>query len=95
MEDKIAMLERATEDAELQVKVCRDAVEEADRSLREAKDLYRNLPSNQQETLQVSDTEIPELLETLVRAKNVYDTAQARYDTNQRYLTIMREKASK
>jgi hypothetical protein len=95
MKDKIAMLERATEDAELQVKVFRDAVEEADRALQEAKNLYRNLPPNQQETLQVNETEIPELLETLVRAKNVYETAEARLATNQRYLTIMREKASK
>jgi len=39
---------------------------------------------------QVNDTELPELLETRIRAKNLYETVEARYNTNKRYLENIR-----
>ena len=94
MEDKIAKLQTATEEAAEQVKVCQQALELAETQLAQAKDKYRNLPPAEQESLQINDTELPELIEIQLRAKNVYETVLARYQTNQRYLTALRAKKS-
>jgi hypothetical protein len=64
----------------------------ATQQLADAKAKYKSLPQAQQETLQVTDTELPELIETHLRAKNVYDTVVARHATNQRYLNALKQK---
>ena len=95
MDEKIAKLQAATDEAGEQVKVCQEALDLAEKQLAEAKEKYRNLPQEEQETLQINDTELPELLETRVRAKNVLETVQTRYATNKRYLDAMKSKAGK
>jgi hypothetical protein len=95
MDEKIAKLQAATDEAEAQVKVCREGLDLVEKQLEEAKEKYRNLPQEEQESLQVNDTEIPELLETQTRAKNVYDTVEARFETNKRYLEAMKLKQGK
>ena len=94
-EEKIAKLEAATKEAQSQVLVAKQALDMATQQLSDAKETYRNLPISDQERLQVNDTELPELLETQLRAKNVYDTVVGRFETNQRYLAAMKQKLSK
>ena len=95
LEEKIAKLEAATKEAQSQVLVAKQALDMATQQLSDAKERYRNLSISDQERLQVNDTELPELLETQLRAKNVYDTVVRRFETNQRYLAVMKQKLSK
>ena len=95
LEQKIAKLEAATKEAQSQVLVAKQALDIATQQLSDAKERYRNLSISDQERLQVNDTELPELLETQLRAKNVYDTVVGRFETNQRYLAVMKQKLSK
>lgn len=92
MEDKIAKLQAATDEAEKQVEVCRQALEMAEKDLSDAKAKYRQLPMEEQEKLQVNDTELPELIETHLRAKNLLETVEAKYATNKRYLQVFKAK---
>jgi outer membrane PBP1 activator LpoA protein len=94
MDEKIAKLQAATDEAELNLQVCADAVKLAETQLAQAKERLRNLPPSEQETLQVNDTELPELLENVVRAKNVYETVLTRVNTNKRYLEALKAKAA-
>ena len=95
MEDKLAKLQEATDLAEHQLMICKDALDKATKDLAEAKEKYRNLPQEEQESLQINATELPELMETQIRAKNVYETTEARYTTNLRYLNALKEKLGK
>ncbi len=95
MDEKIAKLQAATDEAHAQLEVCKRALEEADAALSKAKDKYRALSAQLQESgdnLMVNDTELPELIETQIRAKNVYETVEKRYNTNKRYLEAMIQK---
>lgn len=95
MDEKISKLQLVTNEAEEQMKICKAAFDESEKQLTEAKEKYRSLPKDKQETLKINDTELPELLETNIRAKNVYETAQTRYATNKRYLEVMKHKQTK
>ena len=95
LEEKIAKLEAATKEAQSQILVAKQALDMATQQLSDAKETYRNLSISDQERIQVNDTELPELLETQLRAKNVYDTVVGRFETNQRYLAAMKQKLSK
>lgn len=95
MEDKIAKLEAATNEAAEQLKVCVEALQVAEQQLAEAKAKYKSLPPEEQASLQVNDTELPELIETQIRAKNLHDTVSTRYATNKRYLEAFRAKLQK
>jgi len=90
--EKIAKLQAATDEASAQVTVAKEALDLATQQLAGCKEKYRNLPPSEQESLQVNDTELPELLETQIRAKNVYNTVVARHATNQKYLTAFKAK---
>jgi hypothetical protein len=100
MDETIAKLRAATDEAFVQLGVCREALEGATVALAKAKDKYRALNARLQASgdgdtandLMVNDTELPELLETQHRAKNVYDTVEKRYNTNKRYLEAMIQK---
>ena len=95
MDDKIAKIQAATDEAEENVKVCKQALDLAETQLNQAKQRLKSLPQEEQEKLQVNDTELPELLETHVRAQILYDTVLARYNTNKRYLDAFKEKQGK
>ncbi len=95
MDDKIAKLQAATDEAGTQLEICKKALEEADEQLTKAKDKYRALSVQLKESgdeLMVNDTELPELIETQIRAKNLYETVEKRYSTNKRYLDLMIQK---
>ena len=95
MDQKIAKLQAATGEACKQLEICKKALDEADAQLSKAKDKYRALSVQLKESgdeLMVNDTELPELIETQLRAKNVYETVEQRYSTNKRYLDLMIQK---
>jgi hypothetical protein len=92
--DKIAKLQLATDEAEKQMTFCKELLETAEQQLTREKEKYRNLPQEEQEKLAMNETELPELLETQARAKNVYEEVQARYATNKRYLEMVKAKSS-
>mmetsp|Transcript_23752 Transcript_23752/g.67135 ORF Transcript_23752/g.67135 Transcript_23752/m.67135 type:complete len:97 (-) Transcript_23752:41-331(-) len=93
MDAKIKQLQLATDEAKEQLDFAQVVVETAEMELKAAKDKYKSMSQEEQQTLQMNDTELPELLETVVRAKNVYGENKQRYETNLRYLTMMKEKA--
>ena len=112
MDEIITKLQFATDEAESDLKVCKEALDLSERLLYEAKEKYRSQAQHQHQhhqqqqqqqkedndssgidnDLQVNDTELPELLETTIRAKNLYETVEARYNTNKRYLDLMMHK---
>eukprot|EP00980_Cylindrotheca_fusiformis_P022063 scaffold8960_cov91-Cylindrotheca_fusiformis.AAC.3 len=90
--DKISKLQAATDEAQAQMEVAKQAMDLATEQLENAKTKYKSLPQAEQEALQISATELPELMETQLRAKNVYETVLARHATNLRYLTALKQK---
>ena len=92
MDEKIAKLKAAVEEAASNVAVCKEALDLASRNLAMAKNKYKD---EKYKDVPVNDTELPELIETQIRAKNVYETAQTRHATNVRYLAMMEEKRDK
>jgi hypothetical protein len=95
MDDKTTKLQAATDEAEEQVKVCKQALDLAETQLNQAKQRLKSLPQEEQEKLQVNDTELPELLETHVRAQNLHESVLARYNSNKRYLDAFKESQGK
>lgn len=89
LNDKIAKLQAATDEAQAQIELAKQSLDLATQQLATAKAKYKSLPQSEQDTLQVTDTELPELIETQLRARNVYDTVITRHATNLRYLTAM------
>ena len=92
MDEKIAKLKAAVEEAASNVEVCKEALDLASQNLATAKNKYKD---EKYKDVQVNDTELPELIETEIRAKNVYEIAQTRHATNLRYLAMMEEKRDK
>ena len=95
LEEKIAKLQAATDEAKAQVDVAKQALDMAQQQLRDAKAKYKSFPPEEQATLQINDTELPELIETELRARNVYETVVAKHATNQRYLIAFQQKLGK
>ena len=50
------------------------------------------MPKEEQEKIQVTDTKLPELLDLLATASENYETSQQRYETNKRYLDMLKHK---
>ena len=95
MDEKIAKLQSATDEAFTQLEVCKKALGDAEAELEKGKNKYRALSAQLKESgddMMVNDTELPELIETAIRAKNVFETVEARYKTNKRYLEMMIQK---
>ena len=84
--EKIAKLQIATdtakEDAEQKERELKDSQERLD----VAKELLQSLTPEEQTTIRIADTKYPDLLAMHQVAKDNYDTAQKRYQTNQTYL---------
>ena len=92
MEEKIAKLQAATDEAKEQMMASKQALDMAEIQLASVKAKYKEMPMEQQEKLQVTDTELPELIETHLQAKSLYETSEARYQTNRRYLEALKAK---
>ena len=93
MDDKIAKLQVATEKAQAEMEQDKAALDDAVKRLTAAKDLLREMDAEDQAIFQVNDTKLPELISLHQLAKEKYETSQTRYETNHRYLTMMKEKA--
>ncbi|CAJ1945533.1 unnamed protein product [Cylindrotheca closterium] len=92
LEEKVAKLQAATDEAKAQIPVAKQALDMAQKQLADAKAKYQSLSPEKQATLQVNDTELPELIETELRAQNVYDTVLSKHATNERYLAAFKQK---
>ena len=92
MEDKIAKLEAATVDAEKEVLRNLEVLSDATERVRVAKALLKQMPQEDQEKIPITDTKLPELLGMLANATETFETSQQRYETNKRYLDILRQK---
>lgn len=92
LEEKVAKLQAATDEAKAQIDVAKQALDMALKQLADAKAKYKSLPPDEQAAIQVNDTELPELIETEMRARNVYDTVVAKHATNERYLNAFKQK---
>ena len=92
MEDKIAKLEAATDDAEKEVLLNLEMLSVATERVRVAKALLKQMPQEDQERIPITDTKLPELLDVLATATENYETSQQRYETNKRYLEMLRQK---
>ena len=93
LEQKIQQLEDATNSAQSDLTIKQSALTVASNELAKCKTkLKSTLSPEAQQTIQVNDTELPELLSAKMIAQEEYDEAKKRYDTNQRYLLMMKEK---
>lgn len=88
-DEKIAKLQVATNEAEGALRVCEGVLVRAEQQLAAAKDKYRQLHMDDQQSIQLQDTELPELIETAMQAKNDYEAATVRLATNKRYLGML------
>eukprot|EP00562_Extubocellulus_spinifer_P003764 CAMPEP_0178538372 /NCGR_PEP_ID=MMETSP0696-20121128/37071_1 /TAXON_ID=265572 /ORGANISM="Extubocellulus spinifer, Strain CCMP396" /LENGTH=124 /DNA_ID=CAMNT_0020170629 /DNA_START=181 /DNA_END=555 /DNA_ORIENTATION=+ len=92
MEAKLTQLEAATEAAEKSMLQNLEALDDATERVRAAKMLLRQMPLEDQEKIQVNDTKLPELLDLLARATEEYEVSQKTYETNKRYLDLLKKK---
>lgn len=95
MQEKLRQLEVATATSQSDLIEKESKLNAAVEALNAAKAKLKALSPEAQENLQVNDTELPELLEAKMIAQVEYDDAEKRYDTNQRYVEILREKLAK
>jgi len=95
MEDKVKKLEEATAVAQSVLAEKQTKLTSATDALDNAKAKLKALSPEAQHLLQVNDTELPELISAKMLAQEEYDEAKKRYDTNQKYLILFREKLSR
>lgn len=95
MEDKVKKLEEATAVAQSVLAEKQTKLTSAKDALDNAKAKLKALSPEAQHLLQVNDTELPELISAKMLAQEEYDEAKKRYDTNQKYLILFREKLSR
>ena len=72
-------------DAESKLAAASDALEAA-------KNKLKQLSPEAQQNLEFNDTELPDLISAKMLAESEVDAARKRYETNEKYLMIMREK---
>uniref|UniRef100_A0A7S1ZQ15 Uncharacterized protein n=1 Tax=Trieres chinensis TaxID=1514140 RepID=A0A7S1ZQ15_TRICV len=92
MEGKLAQLQAATDEAEKQVLENLRALDDATQRVKVAKSLLRSLDAEEQEKILVTDTKLPELLDLLAHATEKYETSQKKYETNMKYLALLKLK---
>ena len=93
MSSKVEKLRKATEDAKLKLSEAQAALADSQRRLDAAKEALQHLDKEEQETIMVTDTMLPELLEMHAQAKDTVAVAESRYETNKRYLAIYEAKS--
>mmetsp|Transcript_32161 Transcript_32161/g.49742 ORF Transcript_32161/g.49742 Transcript_32161/m.49742 type:complete len:103 (-) Transcript_32161:19-327(-) len=94
MDDKISKLEEALASSTTELERSRLSYEEVARRLSDLETDLRSLPAEEKKTLQVNDTDLPELLEEVTRAKLAYESWRTRTETNAKYLAKMVEAAA-
>lgn len=94
LEQKLKQLEEATNASQNSLAEKESALSSASSTLDKAKAKLKALSPEAQQTLQVNDTELPELISAKMLAQEEYDEAKKRFETNQKYLLIFRAKVS-
>ena len=92
MEAKLDQLQAATDSAQKDMLYNLELLDDATERVRAAKALLRQMPQEDQEKIQVNDTALPELLDLLARATEDYEVSQKKYETNKRYLDLLKQK---
>lgn len=92
MEAKLAKLKQATSDAENEMNKAKEAFDDSKRRLDAVKELLQSMDEEDQKSIQINDTRLPELLDLHSIAREEYDVAQKRYETNLKYVKIIEEK---
>ena len=95
MEEKIRKLEEATSIVQSALQEKESKLSSTSTALSEAKAKLKALSPDAQANLQVNETELPDLISANMIAQEEYDEAKKRYETNQRYLLIFKEKAAR
>jgi 3-oxoacyl-ACP reductase-like protein len=92
--EKLQRLQLATDEAKDCLSKAKTAFDDSLRRLNAAKEALREMDPEDQERIQVNDTKLPELLDLHSIATEEYNNARSRYETNLRYLTMLKEKLS-
>ena len=92
LEQKLKQLEEATTAAQSDFTEKESKLSSASDALDKAKTKLKALSPEAQQTLQVNDTELPDLLSAEMLAQEEHDEAKKKYETNQKYLLIFRAK---
>lgn len=92
LQEKVQKLEEATSVAQHAMQEAEAKLASASAALDESKAKLRALDPAAQQTLQVNDTDLPELIGQRMAAQEEYLNAKQRFETNQRYLVAIRTK---
>lgn len=95
IEQKIEQLTEATIASQAVLAEKESKLSSASAAVEKAKTKLKRLSPEAQQTLQFNDTELPDLMSAKMAAEGEYDEAKKRYDKNQQYLLLFREKASR
>ncbi len=95
LDEKLKKLEEATNSSQALFIESQTKFEQATKALDDAKSKLKALSAEAQQTLQVNDTDLPELIEAKMIAETEYDEAKKRYETNQRYLMLFNAKVAR
>ena len=94
-EQKLKQLEEATIASQSLLAEKESTLSSATAALDQAKTKLKALSPEAQQTLQVTDTDLPELIGARMRAQEERDEAKARCDTNQKYVSIFRDRIAR
>ena len=92
MEEKIKKLDEATTASQLALLDAESKLAAASNALEAAKSRLKRLSPEAQQNIQFNDTELPDLISAKIEAETECENARKRYETNEKYLTIIREK---
>jgi hypothetical protein len=95
LEGKLKKLEEATASARSVLSTKESELASASNALSKAKAKLMSLDAESQRTLLVNDTDLPELISAELAAREEYDEAKTRYETNQKYSSLFRDRISK
>jgi phage FluMu gp28-like protein len=90
--DKVQKLQLATDEAKECMMKTKAAFDDSLRRLNAAKEALQAMDQEDQERIQVNDTKLPELLDLHRMATEEYNDAKCRYETNLRYLSMLKAK---
>eukprot|EP00985_Skeletonema_marinoi_P018345 scaffold10235_cov131-Skeletonema_marinoi.AAC.6 len=95
MEEKIKKLDEATTASQLAMLDAESKLAAASDALEAAKSKLKQLSPEAQQNIEFNDTELPDLISAKMLAESERENARKRYETNEKYMMMFREKLSK
>jgi|AntRauTorckE5430_2_1112549.scaffolds.fasta_scaffold02436_5 DNA repair exonuclease SbcCD ATPase subunit len=92
MSDKIEKLDKATNEAKKLMDGAKTAFDDSLVRLNAAKEALREMDEEDQKRIQINDTKLPDLIDLHSRATEEYSEAKSRYETNVKYLDLLKAK---